>query len=437
MRKKILITVLILIGGLSLFSNFLFPDTISNKPIPQFDHADIAWMLVASAFVLLMTPGLGFFYGGMVSKKNVISTIFQSFIAMVVITVLWFSIGYGVAFGPDIFGVIGNPIPHLFMKDIGIKSSWVGAPTIPILLFAVFQLKFAIITPALISGGWAERVRFWAYLVFIVLFSLFIYSPLAHATWHPDGIFAKMGVLDFAGGTVVHLSAGWAALAGAIFLKKRREQELIPARVSYVILGASLLWVGWFGFNGGSSFGANEIGVLAFANTTAASAAAALAWGFLDKINGKKMSATGVSIGAVVGLVAITPAAGYVNIGHSLFIGVFASLISNWMVRVREKVGIDDTLDVFPCHGIGGMVGMLLTGVFADKNINPAISGSGLWYGETTLFVHQLIALIIASVFAFGGTWLLLLLTNKISPLRVNPKNEEIGLDITQHGERM
>ncbi|MDR1877335.1 MAG: ammonium transporter [Flavobacteriaceae bacterium] len=439
MRKIILISILVIIGLVSLFSNHLFSESASKAIVHgvEFNSADVAWMLVASVLVFLMTPGVGFFYGGMVNSKNIISTIFQSFIAMVVITVVWFIFGFGLAFGPDVGGVIGNPLPNLFMQGIGTTSVWEGAPTIPILLFALFQLKFAILTPALVSGGVAERIRFWGYLVFILMFSIFIYSPLAHMTWHPEGILAKMGVLDFAGGTVVHMSSGWAALAGAIFLKKRRDTTLTAAQVPYVILGASLLWIGWFGFNAGSSFAANELGVLAFSNTTAASAIAALTWGFLEKINNKKLTSVGVCVGAVVGLVGITPGAGYVSLGHSLFIGLFTSLISFYVVRLFHKKGVDDTLDVFPCHGVGGMVGMLLTGIFADKTINESIPGSGLFFGETTLFFHHFVAMIAVSIFAFFGTLFLFYIINKITPLRVDPEKEELGLDLSQHGEKV
>ncbi len=439
MRNKFLILILIVVGVISLFSNYWFADGTAKAVADgvNFNAADVSWMLVASVLVFLMTPGVGFFYGGMVNNKNIISTIFQSFIAMVTITVLWFMFGFGLAFGPDIGGVIGDPIPHMFMQGIGTTSSWVGAPTIPILLFALFQLKFAIITPALISGGVAERINFWGYLLFIVMFSIFIYSPLAHATWHPEGILAKAGILDFAGGTVVHMSSGWAALAGAIFLKKRRDTTLTAAQVPYVILGASLLWIGWFGFNAGSSFAANELGVLAFANTTAASALSALTWGFLEKINGKKLSSVGVCVGAVVGLVAITPGAGFVSLGHSFFIGLIASVISFYMVKFFHNNDVDDTLDVFPCHGVGGMVGMLLTGVFADKSINSDVPSNGLFFGESALFIHHFIAMIVVSLFVFFGTLLILFLVNKIVPLRVDPEKEELGLDLSQHGEKV
>jgi ammonium transporter, Amt family len=314
---------------------------------------------------------------------------------------------------------------------------WELAPTIPFVLFALYQLKFAIITPALITGALAERIKFTSYIFFIVLFTLFIYCPLAHATWHPQGILAKYGVLDFAGGTVVHMSAGWAALAGALFLKGRTNNSHSPARVTYVLLGTGLLWFGWFGFNAGSAFAANGIAAIALATTTTASAAAAFTWIIFDAVKGRKPSAMGTCIGAVVGLVAITPAAGFITIPHSLAIGIISSVVSNLMVDWRTKTNIDDTLDVFPCHGVGGMVGMLLTGVFAHGNINPAVVNNGLIFGTSTLFIKHVVALIGVSVFVFVGTYLLLLITDAVTPLRVLPQEEEMGLDKSQHGESL
>ncbi|OXA76317.1 ammonium transporter [Flavobacterium aquidurense] len=436
MRKIILSVILITILVLTFVSNFI----LSDNPIPaeavKFDTGDTAWMIVATAFVLLMTPGLGFFYGGMVGKKNVISTMLQSFMAMVIVTILWVVVAFGLAFGPTIGGIIGNPLPNLFFQGVGTNTAWSLAPTIPFMLFALFQAKFAIITPALITGAFAERVRFWAYLLFMVLFILIIYAPLAHMTWHPDGVFFKMGVLDFAGGTVVHMSAGWAALAGAIFLGKRKIQKVNPARITYVLLGTGLLWFGWFGFNAGSALGSNGLAVQALGTTTVAAAAAAMAWVFLDKILGHKLSALGACIGAVVGLVAITPAAGFVSIPHGIFIGAFAAIVSNLVVSKFPKGKIDDALDVFACHGVGGMVGMLLTGVFASKAINPVVGDNqGLIFGTPTLFINQLIALVGVSIFAFVGSYILFFVVNKITPLRVTEEKEELGLDISQHGE--
>ncbi len=438
MRKWTLIFILIAVSILCLFSYSIFPEVqIKGVKAPIFDRADIGWMLVASAMVLIMTPGLGFFYGGMVRKKNVISTILQSFIAMGVITVLWVIVGFGLSFGPSIGGIIGNPIPYLFFHNVGVKTAWHLAPTIPFVLFAVFQMKFAIITPALISGAFAERIRFWGYILFISLFSIIIYAPLAHMAWHPDGLLFKYGVLDFAGGTVVHMSAGWAALAGAIFLKQRKDRVHDPSRITYVILGTALLWFGWFGFNARSAMGANELAVQAFVNTTVASAAAAIGWGFIEKIKGRKISAMGVCIGAVVGLVAITPAAGFVSTAHALLIGLIAVLVSSFLVDVRAKTNIDDTLDVSPCHGIGGLTGMLLTAVFASPAVNPALTESGLLFGETSLFIKHCIAMVGVSVFAFFGSYALLFITNLITPLRVTEEYEMEGLDRSQHGETL
>ena len=400
--------------------------------------ADTAWMLTATGLVLIMTPGLAFFYGGMVSKKNVISTMLQSFICMAIITVLWVVVGFSLSFGESWGGLIGDPRSFFLMRGVLDGSPWSLAPTIPLAVFAFFQLKFAIITPALITGAFAERIRFTSYILFIVLFCLFIYCPLAHATWHPNGLLFGWGVLDFAGGTVVHMSAGWAALASALYLRKRSQPNHDPARVTYVLIGTGLLWFGWFGFNAGSAFSASPLAATAMATTMTASAAAALTWILFDSLRGRKPSAMGTSIGAVVGLVAITPAAGYITIPHSLVVGVVSAIISNLMVEWRTRTSIDDTLDVFPCHGVGGISGMLLTGVFAWQGINPAnTTGNGLIYGETKLFLIQLFTMIGVSAFAFFGTLLLLKITDWISPLRVSEEEEIVGLDLSQHGEKL
>jgi len=418
---------------------FIFPSVDFKKGAnPNFNTGDIAWMLMSTALVLIMTPGLAFFYGGMVNKKNVISTMLQSIVCMVIITIMWGIFGFSLAFGDSFHGLIGNPSTYFMMKGMLGNATWKLAPTIPLLLFAMYQLKFAIITPALITGAFAGRIRFNSYIIFLCLFSIFIFSPLAHCTWHPDGLLNKLGVLDFAGGTVVHMSAGWAALASALYLKKRNEANHAPARITYVMIGTGLLWFGWFGFNAGSAFGANQLAVTALATSTTASAAAGLSWIFFDMLRGKKPSAMGTCIGAVVGLVAITPAAGYVSIPHSMAIGIISAVVSNLVVEWRTRTSIDDTLDVFPCHGVGGMVGMLLTGVFAHTNVNPAnTTGNGLFFGETHLFYVQCIAMVVVSVYAFFGSLLLLKITDMISPLRVSAEDEEIGLDISQHGERL
>lgn len=405
-----------------------------------YNYGDAAWMLISTALVLLMTPGLSFFYGGMVSKKNVISTMMQSFIATGLISVLWIVIGFGLAFGPSIGGFIGNPTEFFMMKGINGKEPWSLAPTIPLLLFALFQMKFAIITPALVVGATAERIRFTSYILFMILFSLFIYSPLAHWTWHPDGFLFKMGVLDFAGGTVVHISAGCAALAGAIVLKRRKvhitREEVKPARIPYVLLGTGLLWFGWFGFNAGSAVSAGSLAVNAFANTNTASAAAGMSWVFFDMLRGRKPSALGFCIGAVVGLVAITPAAGYVGLPQSMFIGFIAAICSNLVVFWKGKTTVDDTLDVFPCHGIGGIVGMILTGVFASKSINAAAT-DGLLYGGTDFFLKQLAGCAIVVAFSLVMGFILFKIVDLLNPIRVTVEEEEIGLDVTQHAESL
>jgi Amt family ammonium transporter len=317
---------------------------------------------------------------------------------------------------------------------------WSLAPTIPLVLFAFFQLKFAIITPALITGTFAERIKFKSYIIFLVLFSLLIYAPLAHMTWHPDGFLFKLGVLDFAGGTVVHMSAGFAALAAAVYLRNKSLEKVTisPANIPFVLLGTGLLWFGWFGFNAGSAMGATPLAASAFATTNTASAAAGLCWVLFDAVRGKKPSALGFCIGAVVGLVAITPAAGFVTIPSSLFIGTVASLISNVVVHWKNKTSLEDTLDVFPCHGVGGAVGMLMTGVLAHTSVNSAnTTGNGLLFGEFALFQVHVIALVIVVAYTFVGSLIILKITDLISPLTVSAEDKKVGQDVSQHGENV
>lgn len=393
------------------------------------DKSDTAWLLVATAMVLFMTPGLSFFYGGMVSVKNVISTMLQSFIALGVISLLWFLVGFSLAFGDSIGGIIGNPGTFFAFRNVGLGVHPTLSPTVPLMLFAFFQLKFAIITPALITGSFAERVKFTAYLIFMCLFAILIYAPLAHWTWHPDGVLRKLGVLDFAGGTVVHMSAGFAALAGAYVLGNRENSLHVPANIPFIILGTGMLWFGWFGFNAGSALSASPLSVLAFGTTNMAAASALITWVMFDALVGRKITAMSACIGAVVGLVAITPAAGFVTIGQSVFIGFAAAIVSNLAVYYKQRTSLDDTLDVFPCHGVGGITGMILTGVFA-KDV-------GLIYGQTTTFYYHLLALLAVGIFTFGGSYLIFKLTNAIISLRVSPEEEKLGLDISQHQEKL
>ncbi|MBL7861085.1 MAG: ammonium transporter [Cyclobacteriaceae bacterium] len=428
-----------LLVGFSVLAIFMpaVPTTINTEGI---NSGDVAWMLAATALVLLMTPGLAYFYGGMINTKNIISTMLQSFIAMGVISVLWIVVGFSLAFGDSLGGFIGNPASFFMFQNVLDGKPWSLAPTIPLVLFALFQLKFAIITPALITGTFAERVRFKSYIIFLVLFSLLIYAPLAHMTWHPDGFLFKLGVLDFAGGTVVHMSAGFAALAAAIYLRNKKEikEAISPANIPFVLLGTGLLWFGWFGFNAGSALGAGPLAASAFATTNTASAAAGLCWVLLDSVRGKKPSALGFCIGAVVGLVAITPAAGFVTIPSSLFIGTIAAIISNVVVHWKSKTSLEDTLDVFPCHGVGGAVGMVMTALLANTAVNAAnTTGNGLLFGEFTLFKVHMIALGLALTFIIGGSFLILKITDLISPMTVSSEEKLVGSDFSQHGENL
>ncbi len=422
-----------------------------GAPVYNYNSADIAWMLVATALVFLMTPALAFFYGGMVHRKNVLSTMIKSTVAAGIVSVVWVVIGFSLCFGDSIGGFIGDPRSFFFMKGVMSGEPWSLATTIPLPLFALFQLMFAIITPGLVVGAVAERITFRSYVLFIVMFMLFVYAPLAHMAWHPDGYLFKMGVLDFAGGTVVHISAGCAALAGALVLKRRKthleQKEIPPANIPYVLIGTGLLWFGWFGFNAGSALGASSLAVSAFMTTNTAAAAAGLAWMFFDVARGKKPSVLGFCIGAVVGLVAITPGAGFVGVPQSIFIGAIASIISNIAVQIKHKSNLDDTLDVFPCHGVGGIVGMLLTGVFTHHAINPAVTNipasngnaaviiDGLAYGGS-LFMIQLKGMLISVVFSFSVSFAIFKFINLVVPLRVSEEDEELGLDETQHDEK-
>ena len=416
----------------------LFVPVVSHFDVGKYSTADIAWIMVATALVFLMTPGLAFFYGGMVNRKNVLSTMMKSVVAAGVVGVLWIVVGYSLCFGDDLGHFVGNPFTHFFYKGVTSGEPWSLAPTIPKSLFSVFQLMFAIITPGLVVGAIAERMRFTAYLLFTVLFSLLVYAPLAHWSWHPDGFLFKMGALDFAGGTVVHISAGCAALAGALVLKRRKSHidniAHKPANIPYVLIGTGLLWFGWFGFNAGSALGANVTAVSAFLTTNTAAAAAGLSWMFFDAMRGKKPSVLGFCIGAVVGLVAITPAAGYVAVAPSIFIGAVAAIVSNLAVHIKSKSRLDDTLDVFPCHGIGGMVGMLMTGVFASKAIYAA-GADGAAYGGFSFFLIQLKAMACAVGYSFVVSFLIFKFINFIVPIRVSDSDEEAGLDASQHNE--
>lgn len=394
--------------------------------------ANVAWMITATIFVLMMTPGLSFFYGGMVGKKNVISTILQSFIAMGIISVLWVVFGFSLSFGDDIggLGLIGDPTQFFMFQHVGAKPYEKITASIPLALYAIFQMKFAIITPSLITGSFAERVRFSAYMVFMMLFCVFVYCPLAHWTWHPDGLLHQLlNIHDFAGGIVVHASSGVAALAGAIFLGRRqnaKSDKHLPANVPFVILGAALLWLGWFGFNGGSGLAADGIAIKAFLNTNTAGATAMMTWVFIDCLRGRKPSGMGAAIGAVVGLVAITPCADVVTTGSSFIIAVLTTTVCNFAVYRTVKSGLDDALDVFPTHGMGGIFATVLTGIF---------SYTGLIHGGYIEFLNSILGVLIVVTYTFVVSLVLYWVTNKMIPMRVSLKSERMGLDMSQHDE--
>jgi len=411
---------------------------------------EISWIMTATALVMLMTPALGFFYGCLVRKKNLVSTILQCLIIFAVVSIIWAILGYSLVFGKSINEIIGD-LSLVGLNNIGIHSvNQVLAPDIPELLFFAFQLKFAAITPALIIGACAERIKFRSLLIFIVLWSTLIYAPIAHWVWNPNGWLRAFGAIDLAGGIVVHISAGLSALAAALVVGRRKgcgipwkehmkaakkdsASEFKPTNIPYVILGAGLLWFGWFGFNGGSALAANDLAVSALVTTNLAAAAAAVSWMILDWVKKGKPSAVGISIGAVVGLVAITPAAGYVTVTSALIIGFAAGVISNLVANWRAgRSRIDDTLDVFACHGVGGIWGSIATGLFATAAVNGV---SGLLFGNAGQLFAQLLAVAVVALFAFFGSYLLLKLVNVFSPLRVSPEAEDAGLDLSEHGE--
>jgi Amt family ammonium transporter len=387
---------------------------------------------------MLMTPALGFFYAGLVRRKNLLSTLVQCLIIFAVVSIVWTLWGYSLVFGPSIHGIIGD-LSWAGLNGIGAAPNMAYAPLIPELLFFAFQLKFAAITPALIIGAFAERIHFRSLLIFIILWSTLIYSPVAHWVWNTDGWLKGIGAIDFAGGLVVHITAGLSALAAAIVIGRRKDIEkketLKPSNIPYVILGAALLWFGWFGFNAGSALGADSIMVFALVNTNLAAAAAAVTWMAVDWIMKGKPSAVGMAVGAVCGLVAITPASGYVNVISALIIGAVAGVLSNLMSNWRAtRTRIDDTLDVFSCHGMSGIWGSIATGIFATVLINPT-SVNGLLFGNTHLLIAQVIAVVVIAAYSFFGSYLLLKFINIFSPLRVSAEDEEKGLDLAEHGE--
>jgi Amt family ammonium transporter len=425
---------------------------------PAINTGDTAWMIVATALVLLMTiPGLALFYGGLVRRKNILNVLMQCFMITAVISIEWVACGYSLAFGSAkgalapfiggfhwafLHGIHINDLSPYFISHSQPSGKFInGVPvmigTIPHIVFILFQMMFAVITPALIIGAFAERIKFKGFLIFSLLWALFIYNPVAHWVWSSDGWLAKLGALDFAGGTVVHINAGIAALVMAIMLKKRRDYEghaIPPHNIPFVAIGAALLWFGWFGFNAGSGLAADGLAASAFLVTHIATAAAAFTWAMLDWIIGKKPTLVGVATGAVAGLVAITPASGFVDVTGALIIGVMVSLVCFFMVAyVKPKLGYDDTLDAFGVHGVGGILGALLTGLLATPAIQAAYKGA--FFGNPHQFVVQLIAVSSTIVYSGVGTVILFLIVDKLFGLRATDKQEALGLDESMHGE--
>jgi Amt family ammonium transporter len=405
--------------------------------MPEVNTGDTAWVLMSAALVMLMTPALGFFYGGLVRGKNVLATLMHSFFMLCLISVVWVLWGYTLAFGPDKGGIIGG-LDFLGFRDVGAAPSELYATTVPHSAFAVFQLMFAVITPALITGAFAERKRFKAFVVFSLLWSTLVYSPLAHWVWAVGGWLFDYGAMDFAGGTVVHISSGVSALVCALVLGKRvgfGSEKMEPHNLPFTVLGGAVLWFGWFGFNAGSAVGANGLAANAFVVTNVAAAAGGLGWMTVSWLRHGRPSVLGAVAGAVAGLVGITPAAGYVSPASAILIGLGAGLVCSISVDLlKSRLGVDDALDVFAVHGVGGIWGSLATGLFADKSIN-GIGADGLFYGNADQFVKQIVAVAVAVAFAGAATFIILKAIDLTIGLRVPEDEEVLGLDSSQHGE--
>jgi Amt family ammonium transporter len=405
--------------------------------VPEISAGDTAWVLASAALVMLMTPALGFFYGGLVRRKNVLATIMHSFFILALISVVWALWGYSLAFGPDRGGIIGG-LEWIGLKGVGGEPNPDYSETIPHSAFMIFQCMFAVITPALITGAFAERKRFKAFVIFSLTWVTLIYAPVAHWVWGAGGWLREFGALDFAGGTVVHITSGVTALVAASLLGKRvgfGSESMEPHNLTYTVLGAGLLWFGWFGFNAGSALGANGVAANAFVVTNVAAAMGALTWMTVSWLRHGHPSVLGAAVGAVAGLVAITPAAGFVTPASAIIIGFGAGVACFFAVdALKSKVKVDDALDVFAVHGVGGMWGALATGIFADASFN-GIGADGLIYGGIDQFGRQIVAVVVVAVFAAAVSWLILKAIDLTMGLRVPEQEEVLGLDSTQHGE--
>ena len=402
--------------------------------MPEINIGNTGFMLLCSSLVMLMTPGLAFFYGGLVGRKNVLSIMMQSFVSLSWTTVLWFAFGYSMCFGPSWHGIIGDPTYYAFLRGINLNTMFTGNDAgIPLIVHVGYQMMFAIITPALITGAFANRVTFKAYFLFLTGWLIFVYFPFVHMVWSPDGIMAKAGVLDFAGGIVVHNVAGFAALASVFYVGARKKAVLLPHNVPLIALGSGLLWFGWYGFNAGSELRVDAVTASAFINTDVAASFAAVAWLFIEWSQSRKPKFVGLLTGGVAGLATITPAAGYVSVGSAALIGICAGAVCYYAVMLKNRLGWDDALDVWGVHGVGGLLGTVLLGVFASKAWNPA-GADGLLLGNTGFFLTQVVAVVVSGVWAFGVTYGMLWAINLVTPVRVEVEAEE-HLDDVIHGE--
>ncbi|HWR89561.1 MAG TPA: ammonium transporter [Dissulfurispiraceae bacterium] len=400
------------------------------------DPGDTAFVLISAALVMLMTPGLALFYGGMVRKKNVLGTLMQSFVAIAVVTVQWVLIGYSLSFGPDLGGVIGS-LDWAGLRGVGAEPNPDYAPTIPHMAFMIYQCMFAVITPALITGAYAERMKFSAFLIFTVLWSTVVYNPVAHWVWGTGGWLKQMGALDFAGGVVVHITSGISALAAAIIIGRRRgylREAIYPHNLPMTVLGTGLLWFGWFGFNAGSALSSGALSTMAFTVTHISAVSATLIWVVIEWLHRGKPTMFGAATGSIAGLATITPASGFVGPLSSLLIGFAAGAVCYLALNLKSRFGYDDSLDAFGVHGVGGTIGTLATGLLAQKVINSA-GADGLFFGGTQMFIAQLVAIGVTIVYSLAVTALLLFCIDKTIGLRVDDEGEESGLDISQHGE--
>lgn len=397
--------------------------------------ANTGFMLLCSSLVMLMTPGLAFFYGGLVGQKSVLTIMMQSFVSMGWTTVLWFAFGYSMCFGPSWHGIIGDPTYYAFLHGVTLKSMFAGVSNgIPLVVHIGYQMMFAIITPALITGAFANRVTFKAYFFFLTGWLILVYFPFVHMIWSPDGMMAKWGVLDFAGGIVVHNTAGFAALASVLYVGRRRVVEQKPHNIPLIAMGTGLLWFGWYGFNAGSELQIDSVTASAFLNTDVAASFGAVTWLFIEWFSEKRPKLVGLLTGSVAGLATITPAAGYVSLQVAALTGIVAGVVCYCVVALKPKLGLDDALDVFGVHGVGGLLGTIMLGLFASKEWNSA-GANGLLHGDPTFLVKETVAVVISGLWAFGFTYLMLTVINKITRVRVDPETEDTGLDERQLGE--